>query len=75
MKLVLLFLVLLPIVFAASFYDEEVDKRFSLSDLIQHVKNLDLSGGCVQACEDNVKQFWTFMCELACKTILGNSGN
>uniref|UniRef100_A0A0L8GWF1 Uncharacterized protein n=1 Tax=Octopus bimaculoides TaxID=37653 RepID=A0A0L8GWF1_OCTBM len=71
MKLVLLFLVLLPIVFAASFYDEEVDKRFSLGELVDHVRKLDLSSGCVQACEDNVKDFWTFMCGLACQVILG----
>ncbi|CAI9736013.1 Hypothetical predicted protein [Octopus vulgaris] len=71
MKLVLLCLVLLPIVFSASLYDEEIDKRLSIVDVINHIKHLNLGDDCVQACEDNVPNFWAFLCGAACRIILG----
>ncbi|CAI9736017.1 Hypothetical predicted protein [Octopus vulgaris] len=75
MKAVLFFLALVPMVLCASLYSEdEIDKRISIDDIIAHLQNLDLSGGCVNACEDYVGGFWTFLCSAACKVLLEQTG-
>uniref|UniRef100_A0A0L8GV61 Uncharacterized protein n=1 Tax=Octopus bimaculoides TaxID=37653 RepID=A0A0L8GV61_OCTBM len=67
MKVVLLFLVLLPTIFAVGLYDEEIDKRLNLNDLIRHLKNLDLSEGCEPVCHKEIPLFPDFFCKAACQ--------
>uniref|UniRef100_A0A0L8FGZ6 Uncharacterized protein n=1 Tax=Octopus bimaculoides TaxID=37653 RepID=A0A0L8FGZ6_OCTBM len=75
MKIVLFFLALVPLVLSASVYsDDVIDKRFSIDDIIKHLQQLDLSGGCVAACEKYVGDFWQFMCSAACKIVLEQTG-
>ncbi|CAI9736016.1 Hypothetical predicted protein [Octopus vulgaris] len=75
MKAVLFFLALVPMVLCASLYsDDEIEKRLSIDDIITHLQKLDLSGGCVAACETYVGDFWTFLCSAACKIILEQTG-
>ncbi|GAB1605707.1 hypothetical protein Ahia01_000853000, partial [Argonauta hians] len=74
MKVALLFLVLIPLVFSATIPDEDIDKKLSVFDIIKHIRDLDLSGGCEQACENNVEKFWTFLCSAACRILLAGGG-
>uniref|UniRef100_A0A0L8IA49 Uncharacterized protein n=1 Tax=Octopus bimaculoides TaxID=37653 RepID=A0A0L8IA49_OCTBM len=74
MKVVCIFLlVLLPLAMATvSLYDEDVDKRFSLSDLLDKLRNLDLSNGCEKVCSAITGGFWEFLCPTACGLLVGN---
>ncbi|GAB1599521.1 hypothetical protein Ahia01_000229400 [Argonauta hians] len=55
MKLALILLVLLPLAYASTYLDDETIVKRSLIDVvIHHLQSLDLSKGCVKACEENV---------------------
>uniref|UniRef100_A0A0L8GVL7 Uncharacterized protein n=1 Tax=Octopus bimaculoides TaxID=37653 RepID=A0A0L8GVL7_OCTBM len=71
MKLVLLFLVLLPIVFSASLYDEEVDKRLNVIDVINHIRQIS-GRSCVA---QPVKLSWAKETETNWNKIAINSVN
>ncbi|CAI9726847.1 Hypothetical predicted protein [Octopus vulgaris] len=74
MKVVfIILLVVLPLAMAAmSQYDEDIDKRFSLSDLVEKLRSLDLSKGCESACSAIAGGFWSFLCPSACDLLVGN---
>uniref|UniRef100_A0A0L8GWF6 Uncharacterized protein n=1 Tax=Octopus bimaculoides TaxID=37653 RepID=A0A0L8GWF6_OCTBM len=72
MKLALVLLVLLPLALSASLGESESEtaKRSLIDLVIHHLHSLDLSKGCVKACEENVAGIGEFFCEAACKILL-----